>query len=260
MLKLLLVDDEPIILAGLHHLILSGRTAFTDIERASDAYEALDLLDTFHPDLIITDIQMPAMDGLEFIREARQRGAGRFVILSGYDHFDYARQALRLHVNDYLLKPIQQKELFEILSRLTLEIMEERDEGSKAKASGLYPVLASAQEISVPVRKFQQYVRKHFMRDISLDEVAEHLSLHPNYFCTVLKKETGMTFLHYLHSVRIENAKELLGKPELLTMEQIAKSIGFESPRHFYKVFKQFTGQTPGTYKQHVGRDAEESR
>lgn len=245
MLKLLIVDDEPIILAGLEHLIRSERTAFTDIERASDAYEALDLLGTFRPDLVITDIQMPEMDGLSFIREARQRGCRRFVILSGYDHFDYAREALRLHVNDYLLKPIQQRELSEILSRLTLEIMEERKEGAAPSEEAMTPG-----DASVPIRKFQAYVRNHFMRDISLDEVAAHLNLHPNYFCTVLKKETGMTFLHYLHSVRIENAKELLGNPDMLTMEQIARSVGFESPRHFYKVFKQFTGHTPGAYKQ----------
>ncbi|MBD2868576.1 response regulator transcription factor [Paenibacillus arenilitoris] len=248
MLKLLIVDDEPIILAGLEHLIRGERSAFTDIERASDAFEALDLLDTFRPDLIITDIQMPAMDGLAFIHEAQQKGAKRFVILSGYDHFDYARQALRLQVNDYLLKPIQKKELSEILNRLTLEIMEERKEMPKPADAPSSP----EQETSVPIRKFQAYVRTHFMRDIALDEVAEHLNLHPNYFCTVLKKETGMTFLQYLHTVRIENAKELLANPDPLTMEQIAKSVGFESPRHFYKVFKQFTGQTPGAYKQLV--------
>ncbi|MFD2328053.1 AraC family transcriptional regulator [Cohnella sp. GCM10020058] len=249
MLKLLIVDDEPIILAGLEHLIRGERTAFTDIERASDAFDALDMLDIFRPDLIITDIQMPAMDGLTFIREAQLRGAKRFVILSGYDHFDYARQAIRLQVNDYLLKPIQQAELSGLLNRLTLEIIEERKEETKPAGE---PFVA-LQELSVPIRKFQAYVRNHFMRDISLDEIAEHLDLHPNYFCTVLKKETGMTFLQYLHTVRIEKAKELLARPDPLTMEQVAKSVGFESPRHFYKVFKQFTGQTPGAYKQQIG-------
>jgi len=246
MLKLMIVDDEPIILAGLEHLIRSERTAFTDIEQVSDAFDALDLLGTFRPDLVITDIQMPAMDGLTFIREAQQRGAKRFVILSGYDYFDYARQAIRLQVNDYLLKPVQQRELSVILNRLALEILEER----KGEQQSACDQSAPAQETSSTIRKFQLFVKNHFMRDVSLDEVAEHLGLHPNYFCTVLKKETGMTFLHYLHTVRIEKAKELLAHPEPLTMEQIAKSVGFESPRHFYKVFKQFTGLTPGAYRE----------
>lgn len=246
MLKLLIVDDEPIILAGLELLIRGERTAFTDIEQASDAFDALELLDTFKPDLVITDIQMPEMDGLGFIREAQQRGVKRFVILSGYDYFDYARQAIRLHVNDYLLKPIQQAEISGILNRIALEILEERKAGPKAADEPA----AQAQELSVPIRKFITFVRKHFMRDISLDEIAEHLDLHPNYFCSVLKKETGMTFLQYLHKVRIEKAKELLAHPDQLTMEKIARSVGFESPRHFYKVFKQFTGHTPAAYKQ----------
>jgi len=248
MLKLLLVDDEPIILAGIEHLIRSERTAFTDIERASDAFEALALLETFRPDLIITDIQMPVMDGLQLIQEAQGKGAKRFIILSGYDQFEYARQALRLQVNEYLLKPIQRKELFEALNRLTLDIMEEKKEAAHLEGveSAITP---SDSELSAPIRKFQAYVKNHFMRDIALDEVAEYLGLHPNYFCSVLKKETGMTFLQYLHTVRINQAKELLEGPETLTMDQIAKSVGFESPRHFYKVFKQFTGQTPGAYR-----------
>jgi two-component system response regulator YesN len=250
MLKLLIVDDELLILAGLEHMIRHGSTMFTEIMSVSDAFDALDLIDSFKPDLVITDIQMPAMDGLELIREAQQRNVNRFVILTGYDLFDYAQKAVRLQVRDYLLKPIQQRELFAMLNRVALEVLEERknrpDESADSNASE-----ASIDRTvhSNTIRKFDIYIRKHFMQDISLDEVADHLGLHPNYVCGVLKRETGLTFVHFLHEVRIENAKELLSHPEPLTIEQIAKSVGYESPRHFYKVFKQFTGLTPGNYK-----------
>jgi two-component system response regulator YesN len=250
MLKLLIVDDEPLILAGLEHMIRLENTMFSKIKSVSDAFDALEMIDSFKPDLVITDIQMPAMDGLELIREAQQRNVNRFVILTGYDLFDYAQKAVRLQVKDYLLKPIQQRELFAMLNRIALEVLEERknkpiesDDSISAESS------IDTKVQSATIRKFDDFIRRHFMQDISLDEVAEHLDLHPNYVCGILKRETGLTFVRFLHEVRIENAKELLRHPDSLTIEQVAKSVGYESPRHFYKVFKQFTGVTPGNYK-----------
>jgi two-component system response regulator YesN len=252
-LKLLIVDDEPVILGGLKHMISSEKTLFTDIECASDAFDALSLLETFKPDLVITDIQMPAMDGLELIREAQQRKIKRFVILSGYDVFDYARQALRLHVTDYLLKPIQQRELAEVLNRISLEVLEERSQMLQGDLEEAHP---SSNQTS-NIRKFKAYVQEHFMHDVSLDDVAGHLGLRPNYVCNILKRELGLTFVHYLHHVRIEKAKELLTHPDSLTVEQVAKSVGYEATRHFYKIFKQYTGQTPGGYKNQTVSEAD---
>jgi two-component system response regulator YesN len=253
MLKLLIVDDEPLILAGLEHMIRLENTMFTEIKSVSDAFDALEMIDSFKPDLVITDIQMPAMDGLELIREAQQRNVNRFVILTGYDLFDYAQKAVRLQVKDYLLKPIQQRELFAMLNRIALEVLEER----KNKPIELEDSISAEASIdtkvqSAAIRKFDDFIRRHFMQDISLDEVAKHLDLHPNYVCGILKRETGLTFVRFLHEVRIENAKELLRHPDSLTIEQVAKSVGYESPRHFYKVFKQFTGVTPGNYKNEI--------
>ena len=96
--KLLIVDDEPAILNGLRQMVEEAQTVFNDIAATVDSSEALNLVTSFAPDLVITDIQMPEIDGLEFIRQAQDLVETRFVILTGYDHFEYARQALRLHV------------------------------------------------------------------------------------------------------------------------------------------------------------------
>ena len=251
MLKLLIVDDEPIIVDGLRHMIMAERSLFTQVDCAYDAFEALERMDSESYDLMITDIQMPEMDGLALIREAQLRQMQRFVILSGYDVFDYARQAMRMGVEDYLLKPIQHRELFEALNRQAIEIM-----AAKKDAPASPPAM---QEAELPViSKFKAYVQEHYMHDLALEEVASHLGMHPNYFCSVLKRETGMTFVHYLNSVKIERAKELLVHPQQPTVEQVARSVGYESIRHFYKVFKQFTSHTPGTYKAAVMGEAEQ--
>lgn len=247
MLKLMIVDDEPVIRNGLQYMIHSENTLFTEIITAADGIEALKLMDEFHPDLLITDIQMPEMDGLELIREAQLKQVKRFVILSGYDHFEYARQALRLKVTDYLLKPIHQKDLAILLTRTAIDIMKERDEAAVRDDDDEDAV---AGDHHVSIIKFKAFVQENFMRDLSLEEVASYLELHPNYVCSLLKRETGMTFLYYLRSIRMDQAKEILLKARDVPMDQVARSVGYDNPRHFYKVFKQYEGQTPGRFRE----------
>ncbi|OXM85650.1 response regulator transcription factor [Paenibacillus rigui] len=247
MLKLMIVDDEAVILKGIEHLVRREDTLFTEIIGVSDSIEALSLMDTFRPDLLITDIQMPGMNGLELIREAQLKQVRRFAILTGYDLFEYARQALRLNVAEYLLKPIDPQELSALLSKLTLEIIEEH------QGNQVLPARASKadvpEDINENIKKFKNFVQNNFMRDVSLEEVAAHLELHPNYVCSLLKRETGMTFIHFLQTIRIEKAKSLLIHMPFMPMEQISKTVGFDSPRHFYKMFKKYVGQTPGSYR-----------
>ncbi|OME85224.1 DNA-binding response regulator [Paenibacillus sp. FSL A5-0031] len=257
MLKLMIVDDEPVIRNGLQFMVTSENTLFTNIVVASDGIEAMKLMEQFRPDLMITDIQMPEMDGLELIREAQRMHVKRFVVLSGYDYFEYAQKAIRLQVTDYLLKPIHQKELSLILGRVTLEIMEEkqREEGfARGDDNTDEDDQRSPGDNNMNIRKFKDFLQDHFMRDVSLEEVADHLMLHPNYVCNLLKRETGMTFVSYLRSIRIDKAKALLSKESDFSMEQIAKGVGYDNPRHFYKVFKQYVGVTPGSYRETAKR------
>lgn len=249
MLKLLIVDDEPVIRNGLSHMIRSEGGLEIEIRTAADGIEALHVLDDFHPDLLITDIQMPEMNGLELIREARNRNVKRFVVLSGFDEFSYAQQAIRLQVEDYLLKPIRQKDLSELLRRTAEAVEEEAGRDAEQEASFARRLENDRDGMHAKVKQFRQFVQEHYTRDISLEEVADHLELHPNYLCTLLKRELGTTFVHYLHDVRIGRAKALLKQSNDTPLEQVAHQVGYGNPRHFYKVFKQFVGQTPGSYR-----------
>jgi two-component system, response regulator YesN len=245
LLKLMIVDDEAIILQGLQHMVRRADTLFTEVTGVTDSVEALRLMDTLRPDLVITDIQMPEMNGLELIREAQRKQVKRFVILTGYDVFEYAQQAVRLGAVDYLLKPIDPKELASLLVRLSLEIVEEQKH-LQPDAPAEEP---EGYDHNENIRTFKDLIHNHFMRDLSLEEVAGHLSLHPNYVSKLIKQETGMTFVQYLRTVRMDKAKSLLSAAQDLPMEQIARNVGFDNPRHFYKVFKQHVGVTPGSYR-----------
>lgn len=261
MLKLLIIDDEEIILKGLQRMVKTAQTPFTEVVGVSDAFEALQLMDTFCPDLVLTDIQMPEMNGLELIRNAASKEVGHFVIITGYDDFEYARQALRLQIDDYLLKPVDQKELSTLLLRISAQIMEEKLRTPVEVEDMVGPEEGNLSENDPQssIGMFEQFIRNNYVRDLSLEEVAEHLQLHPNYLCTLLKRKTGLTFVHYLRMVRIEKAKLLMRGNPNISMEQISHSVGYENARHFYKVFKQYVGQTPGSYRETVTSQASRS-
>lgn len=128
MLKVLIADDEPVIRAGLAQLIDWEQYGFTIAAKAKNGEQALRFIQDDKPDLIITDIRMPKMDGLQLIktlREDRQLQTP-VIILTGFHEFDYARQAIRFEVKDYLLKPVDKTELITALQRIRASLDSER--------------------------------------------------------------------------------------------------------------------------------------
>jgi YesN/AraC family two-component response regulator len=253
MLNLLVVDDEPLILAGLSTIIRNANTSFHHIETANDGIEALEKLKSFQPHLIITDIHMPEMSGLEFIKLAKENNlCHRFIILTGYDEFGYARQALRFQVLDYLLKPVDKEELVSILEEtaraIEMEVeapMEEAGEGSMAFAG-----LLENDKYSDQMNKVLDYIHKRYAKDLSLEQVAKHIGLSPSYISAMFKRESGINFVPYLHTCRVVKAQQLMNEQPKLPLDKVALQVGYENPRHFFKVFKKYSGLTPGKYRE----------
>lgn len=246
MLKLLVVDDESIILQGILKILREANTPFTHIESALDAIEALSLLTDFKPDVIITDITMPEMNGLAFIAKAKdQRLCDRFIILTGYDQFAYAKQALRMQVIDYLLKPIDKLELLDLLKRVANEIIEERglDEPMQDKVE-------PRPAYCTHVERILNYIHQNYQQDLSLERLSELTDLHPGYISSLFKNEVGLTFIQYLQEYRMEKAREWIRSRPSMSIPVIASQVGYENPQHFMKVFKKHVGCTPGTFRE----------
>lgn len=117
MYKVLLVDDEPPALEGLKLVVNWGKLGYQICGACDNGEEAVDLIEKIAPDLVITDIRMPGLDGLSLIKRVKERipNIPKFVIVSGYGEFDYARKAVRFGIRHYLLKPIFSEELTEVL-------------------------------------------------------------------------------------------------------------------------------------------------
>ena len=126
-MTLLIVEDEDIIRKGLIVTLRKLEMDFEHIYEAGDGEEGLRLCREYTPDIIMTDIKMPLMDGLTFIRESQKLlPEGQFIILSGYSDFEYARTALKYGVKDYLLKPSTKNEIKEVLTRVVEQLKEQQ--------------------------------------------------------------------------------------------------------------------------------------
>lgn len=134
MYKLLLVDDESEIREGLQEVIPFAELGFEVVGEAGNGLQALQLCESLQPDLVITDIRMPLMDGLTLMRKARPLlPTAQFIVLSGFDEFEYARQAIENRAMGYLLKPISAKEFTQMLKEARASLDEAARERSDLK-------------------------------------------------------------------------------------------------------------------------------
>ena len=127
MYQMIIIDDEPIVREGLMRLLSWGDYQFEVCAQGTDGIDGLEKVLKYHPDLVLVDVKMPGMNGLELIRQAREQGfQGAFIILTGFSDFEFARTAISLGVRDYLLKPVDEDELAENLCNIVKELEEKK--------------------------------------------------------------------------------------------------------------------------------------
>ncbi len=242
MQKIIICDDEITIRHGLIELIKKHYPNLVVAGAASQGFEAVSLILEHNPDVVIMDINMPGMTGLEVIEKTSgQSPMTKFIILSGYSEFEYAQKAIRLKVFDYLLKPVDRKKLMVILDQALNASLQEEITAAKSSPQGTESSLGS---------DAVQYVYKNYRNpDLSLSILAEALHVSTSYLSRIFRKETRMSFSEFLTKVRMETAISILGScPEVTTL-QVSEQTGYRNQHYFCKVFKQYTGLTSTEYK-----------
>lgn len=254
-MKILVVDDENAIIQGLISII-SGFGLDSCVVKGSDnVYTALDILDEFRPELVITDINMPVMNGFELIEQANKKYLNtRFVILTGYDEFDYARQAIRCRAVDYLLKPIIKEELFDVIRKVGMDDTGKKDAG-ETFLQGIEQFVKEIdkQRLSYHLSKILDYIDVNYNKNISLINLSEYSGMNANYICMLFRKELELSYLNYLDNVRLKKASDFLLNDHKKTIHDIANSIGYQTERQFFKMFKKKTGITPNQFRELYG-------
>jgi len=245
MLKVLVVEDEEIIRRG---IVLTVDWAALDcvlVGEAENGEEGLKAVEKHAPTLIITDLKMPKMDGIEMLRRLREDGNNAFVIiLTAYDSFEYAQSALRLGAVDFLLKPFRDGEL----ERAIIAIGRRLKEGCGLNGLLAIPGLKKGDK-SKYVMEAMAYIDSHYNDpDISVGSVAAHLGISEGHLSHTFKKETDYTFLRYLTYCRIHKAMELLRDCRIRVYE-VAELVGYSDITYFSATFKKTVGITPSEYQ-----------
>ncbi len=281
--KILVADDEAMERNILKE-ILEEHIPDVTVRTAADGLSAVETATLWGADLALLDIEMPGMTG---IRAAAQIRAAlpkcQIIFLTAYGRFDYAQEALRLQVYDYLLKPAEDEDVLlavrRALAKITpLEIVTplpatplpatpQPTAQSSATQSPASPKTASAPVVHVPLPSLedtasptlpeknkklllqvQQYLTEHYAQDISLEVVADLLDFSPFYLSKLFKNSFGISFIDYLTELRLAAAKELLADPSL-SAKEIGERVGYPNSNYFTKMFKKKTGLTPIEYR-----------
>ncbi len=245
MIKVLVVEDEEMIRKG---IVLTVNWEALDckvVGEAANGLEGLEAVKRLNPDLIITDIKMPQMDGIEMLQKIRELGNNTHVIiLSAYDTFSYAQSALRLGAVDYLLKPFHDGDL----ERAVTLVHDKLYPDSKTTI-----LRVKEGNKSNYVREAMDYIRLHFNDPgICIGSIAEHLNISEGYLSHTFKKETGLSPLNYLTQFRIQQAMQMLEDCRIRVYE-VAEKVGYQDIAYFSSTFKKITGMSPSDYQNAQG-------
>lgn len=233
MKRVVLVEDEEIIRRGLKTILEEIIGGFSVVAEAGNGRNLLALIEREQPDLVITDIRMPGVDGLEVVRSLAARLP--VIILSGYAEFEYAREAMKHGVRSYLLKPVDRIELAKVLESIFPK------EGNPVPDT-------DAEESSQIVRDVKRLVAENLASELSLQGLADRIRINSQYLSRVFKDQTGENLSRYIARLRVEKARHLLETTHLKVYE-IAELCGFGNEKRFLAVFKEISGKTPSSFR-----------
>ncbi|MFC0212312.1 response regulator [Paenibacillus chartarius] len=244
-MNVIIVDDEEFIRLGIAKILSKSELPVHIAGLYANGMEAWAELSKLAPgelDVLITDIKMPVMDGLRLIEKVKEKMPDLpVIILSGFNEFEYARQALRFGVTDYFLKPLDKYELCQALWKLYHMKEETAPEDHQQVVRG--------QEHYV-VERIRYILEKEYDKPFNLEKLAERVELSPSYVSKFFRQQTGSTVTDFLMTLRIEKAKQFMADFPKLKNYEIAGMVGYSDPVYFNKLFKKITGVTPKEYKE----------
>jgi two-component system response regulator YesN len=257
--RALIIDDEAWIREGLCEHIEWKKLGIELVNVFEDGAEALAYLEKDPVDIILSDIRMPNMTGLELV--ARLRVSGRVdggdgavtvkdlsgikvIFLSGYGDFQYAQEALRLGAVDYLLKPTEVEEIENALLKAKALCASDRASPSRMPVA----VEPLEEPSSYLIKKALNYIHAHFAEEVHLADIAGELFVTPNYLSRLFRQETGRSFIECLSRIRLDKACSLLTEGKL-KIYQVGEAVGYPNPRYFSEWFQKNMGMSPGDFR-----------
>ena len=273
MYRVLLADDEQIERMALARRLMRRFGDSLQISEATDGKEAVELYQKEHSQIIIMDISMPELNGVEAAEQIRSMDEDCVIVfLTAYDEFSYAKRAIVIRALDYLLKPCDEEELTAVMEeamRLTdkavhnkenpagngAEMTEAEKEAEKRREQWPWNSDAEApkdpetERMNQVAEKIRTYIRENYMNEISMQDAARQFNYSDAYFCKLFKQCFDQNFTSYLTNFRINEAKRLL-KDKNISIKDAGMKVGYYDSNYFAKVFKRVTGMLPSEYRE----------
>lgn len=257
MIKLLIADDETIACSKIRCIIEAN---FPQIGMISEAYNgktALEKAKELEPDIVIMDIEMPLVNGIEASRRIKSLlPKCAIIFLTAFASFTYAKQAITLGAVEYLLKPVEEEELVRVIKQTLrqldsdiLELMMAHEESKKLHADReLQKAQGIGERSLMVVHEIKGYIDVHYMDDISVESLADQFQISVSHFNRIFKQTFQTNCKEYVTTVRVEKAKEYLAG-SVLTVSEVGSMVGYPDANYFTKVFRKKTGMTPKEYR-----------
>ncbi len=247
MYQVLIAEDEVFVRLGYKTLINWKKLGMEVAADAANGEEALKAYERIRPQVVITDIKMPVMDGLTLIRKIRETDKHtRILILTCLEEFELVREALELGVSGYVLKLTSG---IEDLERKLTHIREELDAQNAEN-----PPKEPGGDDGLPpkARAALRYMDENYAADISLQIVSDYVGVTPSYLSRLLTAAGSPGFSDRLNAIRVDHAKTLLRNVSL-TVGEVGRRVGFTNATYFIRVFKKLEGRTPNEYRTEFG-------
>lgn len=260
MYKVIIIDDEPIIVEGISRIVPWDKFDCQIIATANDGIEGTEVIRTQQPHIIFSDIAMPGLDGLSMVAGLKSEFPNiEISILTGYRNFDFAQKAIKLGVTRFLLKPSSMVEIEEAIEAMV----------SNLKAKNILPEKAMNLNHNEPkidnvassfiVNNAMKYIEKNYALKLTLSEVADKTYISQWHLSKLLNRHMEQNFSEILNSVRIKEAQKLLRDPSL-RIGDIGEQVGFIDIAHFSRVFKKVVGISANEYRNKISaKDIEAS-
>lgn len=256
----MVIDDEPMVIKGLSEIVPWHEIACEIVGCAEDGQEGINLIESLKPDIVISDIQMPKLSGLEMIKAMNESNKDtKYIIMTGYREFEYAKEAIDLGVSKFLLKPTNIEQIKEavadVTNQLDMALDQEEDMKQLKKKVAVYEAINEDDESGDDEHKIKylakqaiSYMKENYAEKLDLQSVADHLFISTWYVCKLFKQEVGSSFVEILNEIRIQEAKKLLIESNKKVYE-ICEEVGYLDNPYFTKTFKKYVGTTPNKYR-----------
>ncbi len=254
-MRVIIIEDEEKARQLIVHLLYAVDEQIRVVGQACNAEEGKKLIEELLPDVVFLDIKMPGKSGIELVRNLAPKGYHiQYFIISGYDDFSYAQEAIELGIKGYILKPVSYQDIEHAVNKARKElpgISLSAEEKDKLPVMPLDNLLLDLDEKCPMIKKAVEYICGNMSLPCNLSDTAREMNMSPEYLSRNFHEEMGITFMSFVRMVKIDYACVLLEKTDMKIYE-IAKATGYQNDKYFCNIFKKVMGMQPQKYRKRM--------